>query len=128
MDTRVHIADRLKHSFDPANRRAAAAQIADLLSPRTPEELERRRAHLLALLLVAIVCAMSHVTGWTDRHAQYTVYVVAIAVAVAVVVVCARASVDRAGAGGVRQDGPVGTTGKPFTYARRNCGPSKPAM
>jgi PAS domain S-box-containing protein len=84
MDTRVHIADRLRHSFDPTNRHAVATQIADLLSPRTPEELERRRAHLLALLLVAIVGAISHVTGWTDRHAQYTVYVVAIAVAAVV--------------------------------------------
>jgi K+-sensing histidine kinase KdpD len=81
MDTRVHIADRLRRSFDPTNRHAVAAQIANLLSPGTPEELERRRAHLLALILIAIVCAMSHVTGWTDRHAQYTVYVVAIAVA-----------------------------------------------
>jgi PAS domain S-box-containing protein len=61
-----------------------AAQIADLLSPRTSEELERRRAHLLALLLVAVVCAMSHVTGWTDGHAQYTVFIIAIAVAAVV--------------------------------------------
>ena len=84
MDTRVHIADRLRQSFDSTKRHAVAAQIANLLSPRTPEELERRRAHLLALLLVAIVCATSHVTGWTDRHAQYTVYVVAIAIAAVV--------------------------------------------
>jgi len=84
MDTRVHVVDRLKQSFDPANRHALAAQIANLLSTRTPEELERRRAHLLALLLIAIVCAIGHVTGWTDRHAQYTVYVVAIAVAAVV--------------------------------------------
>jgi PAS domain S-box-containing protein len=84
MDSKVHIPDRFRHSFGPTNRHAASARIADLLSPRTPEELERRRAHLLALLLVAIVCAMSHVTGWTDRHAQYTVYIVAIAVAAVV--------------------------------------------
>lgn len=83
MDTRVHMADRVRQSFDRTNRRAAA-QIADLLSPRTPEELQRRRAHLFALILVAVVFAMSHVTGWTDRHAQYTVYVVAIAVAAVV--------------------------------------------
>jgi PAS domain S-box-containing protein len=81
MNTRVHIHDRLRHSFDTTSRRAAAAQIANLLSPRTPEELERRRAHLLALVLVAIAGVLSHVTGLTDGNAQYTVYVMVIAVA-----------------------------------------------
>jgi len=84
MDNRVHLHDRLRHSFATTSRRAAAAQIANLLSPRTPEELERRRAHLLALLLVAIPGVVNHVTGLTDGNAQYTVYVMVIAVAAAV--------------------------------------------
>jgi len=84
MDNRVHIHDRLRHCFDATSRRAAAAQIANLLSPRTPEELERRRAHLFALLLVAIAGGVSHVTGLTDGNAQYTVYVMVIAVAAVV--------------------------------------------
>ena len=84
MDNRVQIHDRLKHSFNTSSGRAAAAQIANLLSPRTPEELERRRAHLFALLLVAVAGVVSHVTGLTDGNAQYTVYVTVIAVAAAV--------------------------------------------
>ena len=84
MDNRVHLHDRLRHSFATTSRRAAAAQIANLLSPRTPEELERRRAHLLALLLVAIPGVVNHVTGLTDGNAQYTVYVMVIAVAAVV--------------------------------------------
>src|SRR5262249_51918498 len=84
MNNRVHIPDRLRHSFDATGRRAAAAQIANLLSPRTPEELGRRRAHLFALLLVAIAGVVSHVTGLTDRNAQYTVFVTVIAVGAAV--------------------------------------------
>ena len=83
MDNRVQIHDRLKHSFNTSSGRAAAAQIANLLSPRTPEELERRRAHLFALLLVAVAGVVSHVTGLTDGNAQYTVYVTVIAVAAA---------------------------------------------
>jgi PAS domain S-box-containing protein len=83
MTTRVHIHDRLRHAFKTTTRRSAAAQIANLLSPRTVEELERRREHLLALMLVAIAGAIGHVTGLTDPHAQYTVYLTAIAVAAA---------------------------------------------
>jgi CDP-diglyceride synthetase len=30
MDTRVHIADRLRHAFDPTNRHALAAPLGDL--------------------------------------------------------------------------------------------------
>jgi len=84
MGNKVHLHDRLRHSFDTTNRSAAAAQIANLLSPRTPEELERRRAHLFALLLVAIAGVVNHVTGLTDGNAQYTVYVIVIAVAAVV--------------------------------------------
>jgi len=55
------------------------ARIADLLSPDTPEELERRRAHLFGLLLVAIVSTAKYVTGLTGGSAQYTLYASAIA-------------------------------------------------
>jgi len=62
------------------SRADISARIAELLSPVTPEELERRRAHLCGLLLVAIVSAMKHVTGLTGGSAQYTGYILAIAV------------------------------------------------
>src|SRR3954469_11000414 len=81
MNSRVHIADRLRQSLDIVSRRGVPAQIANLLSPPTSEELGRRRAHLLALLLVAMIGAAGHVTGVTDRNAQYTVYLTAIAIA-----------------------------------------------
>ena len=54
--------------------------MARLLSPPTPQEHERRRAHLFALLLVAIVATAKDVSGLTDGSASYTVYVLAIAV------------------------------------------------
>src|SRR4051794_21530434 len=81
MNSRVQLADRLRQSLDIVNRRGVPAQIANLLSPPTSEELGRRRAHLLALLLVAMIGAAGHVTGVTDRNAQYTVYLTAIAIA-----------------------------------------------
>jgi PAS domain S-box-containing protein len=84
MNSRVRIHDRLRHSFETPKRRAAAAQIANLLSPRTLEELERRRVHLVALMLVAVVGVAGHVTGLTGSNAQYTVYLTAIAIAAAV--------------------------------------------
>ncbi len=66
----------------PASRvwGAAGAWMTRLLSPRTPQELERRRAHLFALLLVAVVATAKHVTGLTDGSALFSVYVLAIAV------------------------------------------------
>ena len=81
MNSRMHVPDRLRRSVPHVDWRALAAQMAHLLSPRTPDELERRRAHLLALLVVAVSGAAFHVTGLTASHAQYTVYLAAIAVA-----------------------------------------------
>src|SRR3954466_16272449 len=80
MDYKVQLQDRFRRSFDPRTREAVGRQIAFFLSPRTPEELERRRAHLLALLLVAVIATEKHVTGLTDGSASYTLYVLAVAV------------------------------------------------
>src|SRR4051812_22033561 len=60
-----------------------SARIAELLSPDTPEELERRRAHLFGLLLVAIVGTAKYVTGLTEGSAQYTLYAAAVALTAA---------------------------------------------
>ena len=46
----------------------------------TPQEHERRRAHLAALLLVAVVAIAKDVSGLTDGSATYMMYVLAIAV------------------------------------------------
>jgi PAS domain S-box-containing protein len=54
--------------------------MARFLSPATPQEHERRRAHLAALLLVAVVAMAKDVSGLTDGSAAYMVYVLAIAV------------------------------------------------
>ena len=54
--------------------------VTHLLSPPTTEEHDRRRAHLFALLLVAVVATAKHVTGLTDGSKTYTVYMLAIAV------------------------------------------------
>ncbi len=54
--------------------------MARLLSPPTPQEHERRRAHLAALLLVAVVTIAKDVSGLTDGSATYMMYVLAIAV------------------------------------------------
>jgi PAS domain S-box-containing protein len=54
--------------------------MAHLLSPHTTQEHDRRRAHLFALLLVAVVGTAKHVTGLTEGSATYTVYMLAIAV------------------------------------------------
>ena len=51
-----------------------------LLSPPTTEEHDRRRAHLFALLLVAVVAIAKYVTGLTDGSKTYMVYMLAIAV------------------------------------------------
>jgi PAS domain S-box-containing protein len=50
------------------------------LSPPTSQENERRHAHLIALLLVAVVATAKHVSGPTEGSASFTVYVLAIAV------------------------------------------------
>src|SRR3954470_2995043 len=55
-----------------------SARIADLLTPDTPEELERRRAHLFGLLLIATVSIAKYVTGLTGGSAQYTLHAAAI--------------------------------------------------
>ena len=81
MSTHAHLADRLRRCVRlPAHAGAVGAWMARLLSPSTPQEHERRRAHLFALLLVAVVATAKHVIGLTDGSASYTVYVLAIAV------------------------------------------------
>ena len=79
MNTYSHLRDRLK--WTPAARvcRAVGAWIASFLSPPNVQEHERRRAHLVALLLVAGVATAKHFNGWTDG-APFAAYVVAIAV------------------------------------------------
>jgi len=54
--------------------------MARLLWPPTLQEHERRRAHLAALLLVAVVTIAKNVSGLTDGSATYMLYVLAIAV------------------------------------------------
>lgn len=79
MNHSVHFPDRLKRSLAAETWRPLGTQIEHLLAPGTPEELERRRAHLLALILVAVVATTKHVTGLTEGSASYTVYLLAIA-------------------------------------------------
>lgn len=80
MNPRAHLADRLRRwSAFPAYR-VGSAWMGRLLSPPTPQEHERRRAHLFALLLVAIVATAKDVSGLTDCSASYTVYMLAIGV------------------------------------------------
>lgn len=61
--------------------RSFGSQVAHLFTPKTQDELERRRGHLVALLLVAVIWSAKHVTGLTDGSAQYTVYGLTIALA-----------------------------------------------
>src|SRR3954469_4795834 len=95
-----------------------SARIADLLTPDTPEELERRRAHLFGLLLVAIVSTAKYVTGLTGGSAQYTLYAAAIALTavaggVAPACVATLAAILLTGAGGLAGAGTAG----PVTFA-----------
>ena len=80
MDTRAAHRDRLKRPFATHRYRAIGASIAYLLSPRTPEEHEQRRAHLFALLLVALVATVTHVIGLTEDSAAFTVHLLVIVV------------------------------------------------
>lgn len=84
MNSKARVPDRLKRSVQAMSDRSFSAQLVHFLSPDTAEELARRRAHLLALLLVAVISSAKHVTGLTDGSAQYTMYGLAIAVAGAV--------------------------------------------
>jgi PAS domain S-box-containing protein len=81
MSPTARVPDRLKRSVQAIGEHPFGAHFAHLLSPATQEDLERRRGHLLALLLVAVVWSIKHVTGLTDGSAQYTVYGLAIALA-----------------------------------------------
>src|SRR6185295_3040211 len=80
MAPRADLRDRLRSASVVQAFRPAATWMADLLSPHTTQEHDRRRAHLFALLLVAIVGTAKHVTGLTEGSATYTVYMLAIAV------------------------------------------------
>src|SRR3954452_13766251 len=81
MNVRERVSDRVKRSLQPMDRGSFGAHLKELLTPGTEEELERRRAHLVALVLVAIVSSATHVIGPTAGNAQYTAYGLAIAVA-----------------------------------------------
>lgn len=79
VSTDSHFVDRLKWTSVAQASRAAGASIASFLSPPTAQEHERRRAHLVALLLVAVVATAKHFNGLTDS-APFSLYVLAIAV------------------------------------------------
>src|SRR4029077_10963310 len=79
MSPRAALADRLRSASVLQTCRPAATWMAHLLSPSTTQEHDRRRAHLFALLLVAVVATAKHVTGLTEGSAMYTVYMLAIA-------------------------------------------------
>ena len=81
MSTTTRVPDRLRRSVQAISEHPFGSHFAHLLAPATPEDLERRRDHLLALLLVAVAWSVKHVTGLTDGSAQYTVYGLAIALA-----------------------------------------------
>jgi PAS domain S-box-containing protein len=80
MNIHPHLVDLLRRWSGSRAWSAVGAWMTQLLSPSTPEERERRRAHLFALLLVAVVATVKLVTGVTDGSASYTLYVLAIAV------------------------------------------------
>ena len=81
MAPRAQLFDRVKQSVQRMSERSYSPQMADFLQPATREEVDRRRAHLLALVLVAVVAAAKHVTGLTNGNAQDTLYALAVAVA-----------------------------------------------
>jgi PAS domain S-box-containing protein len=81
MNPREPVADRLKRSVQRMGKGSFRTKMADLLQPPTEAGAERRRAHLFALLLVAIIFVVKHVTGLTNSNAQYTLYGLAIATA-----------------------------------------------
>ena len=80
MNTQAQLADRLRRYSASRAWPAVGGWMARLLSPPTPQEHERRRAHLAALLLVAVVATAKDVSGLTDGSATYRLYVLAIAV------------------------------------------------
>ena len=79
MKTYSHLRDRLKWTSVSRACHAVGAWIAAFLSPPDVQEHERRRAHLVALLLVAVVATAKHFNGWADS-APFAAYVIAIAV------------------------------------------------
>ena len=83
MNPNARVPDRLKRTVQDWSQRPFGAQMAHLLRPATDDDLRRRRAHLFALLVVAVVSTAKHVTGLTDGDAQYTLYAVAIALGAA---------------------------------------------
>jgi PAS domain S-box-containing protein len=81
MNSEVQRSDRFKRSVQRLSKGSFGTKMAHWLHPATQDEVERRRAFLLALLLVAVVNTVKHVTGLTDGNAQYTLYGVAIVLA-----------------------------------------------
>src|SRR4051794_40590653 len=81
MNSDVRLFDRLKRSVHRLSHGSFGTKMAHWLQPATQDDVERRRAHLVALLLVAVVNTAKHVTGLTDGHAQYTLYGAAIVLA-----------------------------------------------
>jgi PAS domain S-box-containing protein len=81
MNPEVRLLDRVKRSVHGLTEGSFGREMAHWLQPATQDEVERRRAYLLALVLVAVVFAAKHVSGLTNGNAQYTLYGAAIAVA-----------------------------------------------
>ena len=79
MSTYSHLFDRLKLTSVSRACGAAGASIASFMSADTAQEHDRRRAHLVALLLVALVATAKQFNVLTDS-APFSVYVLAIAV------------------------------------------------
>jgi PAS domain S-box-containing protein len=79
VSTYSHLRDRLKWTSVVRACTAAGASIASFLSPPTAQEDERRRVHLFALLLIAVVATAKQVSGAT-ASAPFAAYVLAIAV------------------------------------------------
>jgi hypothetical protein len=79
VSTYSYLVDRPEWTSVARACKAAGGRIASFLSPRTAQEQELRRAHLVALLLVAAVATAKHFSGLTDS-APFSLYVLAVAV------------------------------------------------
>ena len=79
MSTYSHLSDRMNWTSAARAGRAVGPWIASFLSPPTAQEHQRRRAHLVALLLVAVVATAKHLNGLPES-APFSVYLLAVAV------------------------------------------------
>ncbi|MEO8259256.1 MAG: PAS domain-containing protein [Acidobacteriota bacterium] len=76
----ARLADRLRPFATLQAYPEAAGWMTRLLSPPTVEEGDRRRAHLAALIVVAVAATLKDVIGLTGGSATYMMYVLAIAI------------------------------------------------